>query len=151
MESNNNYSELLNDLWHKMINIANQSHLKKDYPRIQGLGHLEIGVINIVSHKPDIIFREICDELNMPKSSLTNVIDKLEKRNYVKRIISKRDKRSFSLELTVEGNLAQKEHLQFESFIFNKMMNALDTDEEKQLLIHLIGKIVIYFNNSNKK
>jgi ubiquinone/menaquinone biosynthesis C-methylase UbiE len=84
--------------------------------------------------KPDVILGEIVSILNIPKSTLTNAVDRLEKRNYINRIISKRDRRSYGLELTEEGHLAQKEHLDFEYTVYGRILNALDTDEENKLV-----------------
>nr|WP_026882607.1 MarR family transcriptional regulator [Clostridium akagii] len=133
------------DLWHVMIKKSNFRKVEKKYSRINGLTTIEISIISIVSEKPDVILREICAFIDIPKSTLTNAVDRLEKRNYINRVISKRDRRSYGLQLTEEGQLAQKEHLDFEKTIYGRMLNALDTDEEKQELFKLLRKIVNNF------
>lgn len=134
-------------LWHVMIKKSNYRSIEDKFPRISSLTTTEIGIISIVSKNPEVILREICTALDIPKSTLTNAIDRLEKRNYINRIISKRDRRSYGLELTEEGHLAQKEHVGFENMVYGRILNALDTEEEKQELFKLLRKIVSNFEN----
>lgn len=133
-------------LWHEMIKKSDFRKVEEQFPRISGLTTIEISIISIVSKNPDVILREICTYLDIPKSTLTNAIDRLEKRNYLNRIISKRDKRSYGLELTEEGYLAQKEHIDFEYTVYGRLLNSLDTEEEKQELFKLLRKIVNNFD-----
>lgn len=137
--------EEFSELWHILMKKSNFSKIEEQFPRVSGLTTIEIGIISIVSKSPDVILREICTSLDIPKSTLTNAIDRLEKRNYINRIISKRDRRSYGLKLTEEGNLAQKEHIDFESMVYGRLLNALDTNEEKQELFKLLRKIVSNF------
>ena len=95
-----------------------------------------------MSKNPDVILGEIISSLDIPKSTLTSAIDRLEKRKYINRIISKRDRRSYGLELTEEGQLAQKEHIDLEYMAYGRILNALDTEEEKQELFKLLKKII---------
>lgn len=143
-----NYVELLNELWHTLIKLPKYIEFEHNFSRLQGITTLEISVLNAVSEKPDIIFKEICDTLNIPKSTLTNAVDRLEKRKYLYRVISHRDRRSFGLELTDEGRAAQEEHLKFEFTLCSTILNALDNDNERELLLNLLGKIL---NNLGKR
>ena len=137
--------EEFSELWHSIIKKSNFSKIEEQFPRFNGLTTIEISIISIVSKNPDVILGEIVATLDIPKSTLTNAIDRLEKRNYINRVISKRDRRSYGLELTEEGHLAQKEHLDFEHTVYGRLLNALDTDKEKQELFKLLRKIVSNF------
>ena len=140
--------EEFSELWHEMMKKSNFRKVEEQFPRISGLTTIEISIISIVSKNPDVILREICTYLDIPKSTLTNAVDRLEKRNYLNRIISKRDKRSYGLELTAEGHLAQKEHIDFEYTVYGRLLNTLDTEEEKQELFKLFRKIVHNFDGT---
>lgn len=137
-----NHIELLSKLWHRLVKLTQYQEMEWEFERIKDLSPLEIGIISLVSRRPDIIFREICEEFCLPKSTLTNVIDRLERRRYLKRTISQRDRRTFGLELSEEGALAQKEHLEYEKKIYSKIINALESEEDKLMLLSLVGKIV---------
>lgn len=137
-----NYVEELNQLWHKLIELTQFKQYEDKYSHLRELSTVEIGIINMVAYKPDVIFREICEAFDLPKSSLTSIIDRLEKWRYLKRTISSRDRRSYGLELTDIGLEAQKEHLSYEYETMSGIINALDTQGEKQEFITLLGKIV---------
>jgi DNA-binding MarR family transcriptional regulator len=135
-------SELLNEKLHKLLKLSKYSELEEKFKRLTGLSVLEIGVINAVYYSQDIIFKDICERLKIPKTTLTSLINRLERQNYLKRLPNKSDKRSVGLELTEDGILAQQEHMQFEDAICNTIIMALGTDENRQLLFSLLDEII---------
>ena len=74
------------------------------------------------------------DELNnlWHRILLTSMIDRLEKKNLIKRAISTKDRRSYKLELTEEGRKTQVEHDKFEAEFYARIINSLDTYEEME-------------------
>lgn len=144
-----NYVEKLNTQWHKLMKLTESKEIEQKYKEFKELSTVEIGIISMVYHKPDIIFRDICDELDLPKSTLTNIIDRLEKWGYLKRTISQRDRRSYGIELTEKGFLIQKEHTGYEYDILSRLLNALDTDEEKKTFLNLMDKIIGNLESKN--
>jgi len=135
-------------LWHELLKISTNNNMEENFPNFIKLSTTEIDIIKMVSYNPNIILGEICTALDLPKSTLTNVINRLEKRGFLTRIISKRDMRSYGLLLSKKGILAQQEHKKYEQILFNGILNALDSDEEKNTLINLMSKIV---ENISKK
>lgn len=135
------YVDLLTKFWNKMFKVANYNTLQNQFEELKELTPREIGIIGLTYDKPDIILREICDFLNVPKSSMTSMIDRLEKRDYVKRVISNRDRRSFGVELTDKGRKVQNQHEQYEKMILKKVINSLDTDGEREIFLKLVDKI----------
>ncbi|MBE6091049.1 MAG: MarR family transcriptional regulator [Clostridium beijerinckii] len=131
-----------NILWHRMLFESSYKDIEAKYTRIKGLSDNEISIIRIIFEKEEVIIRDILEILNIPKSTLTNMIDRLEKRNLIRRSISKRDRRSYKLELTEEGKKAQEEHIKFEEEIYGKVMISLDTYEERENLLNIMRKIV---------
>jgi len=132
----------LSDLWHSMLHASKYRKIEEEYKRLNELTSIEIGIIRIIFQKEDVILKEICSILEIPKSTLTNAIDRLEKRNYIKRVISNKDRRSFGLVLTEEGKILQKEHTDFEKAIYGQFLNYLDTHEEKEAFLKLLRKVV---------
>ncbi|PRR84709.1 HTH-type transcriptional regulator MhqR [Clostridium luticellarii] len=133
--------EELSRIWHSMIMEPNYKSVESQFSRIHGLSTVEIGVLRIISEKEDVIIKDIVDILKIPKSTLTSVINRLEKRKLIKRTISSRDKRSYKLVLTQEGILAQEEHIEFEKNFYARIMECLDTCEEREELLKLMKKI----------
>jgi len=132
----------LNKLWHRMLVESNYEDIESKYSNIQELSTNEIAIIRIISEKEEVIIKDILEVLKLPKSTLTSIIDRLEKRNLIVRAISKRDRRSYKLELTEKGKIAQDEHVRFEEEVYGKIMISLDTYEEREELLKLIRKIV---------
>ena len=131
-----------------MLVESNYKDIESKYPNIQGLSTNELAIIRIISEKEEVIIKDILEALNIPKSTLTSIIDKLEKRNFVIRAISKRDRRSYKLELTEKGKVIQDEHIKFEEEVYGKIMISLDTYEEREDFLKLLRKIVGNISNT---
>ena len=115
----------LNILWHRMLIESNYKDIESKYSNIQGISTNELAIIRIISEKEEVIIKDILEVLNLPKSTLTSIIDRLEKRNLIVRAISKRDRRSYKLELTEKGKIVQDEHIKFEEEVYGKIMTFL--------------------------
>jgi DNA-binding MarR family transcriptional regulator len=141
--------EELNRLWHVMLKESNYKDIEAKYPNLGKLSTSEISIIRIISEKDEVIIKDILEILDIPKSTLTSMIDRLEKQEFIVRAINKRDRRSYKLELTEKGKIVQVEHNKFEEEVYGKIILSLDTYEERQQLLELIEKIA--HNISKKK
>ena len=131
-------------LWHQILEFDQTQNVEQLFPHFVGLSTNEISVISMVADDPQIILKDICTRLNMPKSTLTNTINRLEKKGYLTRTIARQDLRSYGLVLTELGIKAQKEHKEYETVCFAKVMDALSMEEQEQLL-YLMKKIITSF------
>lgn len=129
-------------LWHQILDLDRKLGIDKLFPNFHQLTTTEISIIQMVFEKEDVILKDISHRLSLPKSTLTNTINRLEKKGYLCRAISKQDLRSYSLELTSKGLLAQKEHAEYEKLVFSGIMQALNTDEERYDLIRLLKTMI---------
>lgn len=128
-------------VYYKMLH----NNFEDNFPKIKGLTHLEIGVLRVISENPGAMLIEISKKLAIPKSTLTSVVDRLERRGYVNRTISKKDRRSFELLLTEDGKCAQQQHIESEKMIYKKIAGAFDAPEELSTFIELLQKVVEHF------
>lgn len=108
--------------------------------RLAGFLVLDLHVLALVAAQPDSILREIRDRLEIPNSTLTSVVDRLEKRGLLRRVISPRDRRSYGLALTPAGRKVQTEHDRVHRRIAAQVLDALD-EAEQQRLIDLLAKV----------
>lgn len=132
----------LNDKLHALLRLTNYVEMENRFNFIQKLTVHEISIISLVARNPDIILREISEQMHMPKTTLTSIINRLEDRNYIKRVTNDKDKRSFRIELTEVGKLAQEEHLRLQTSVCERLLGSLRTDEDKKLLLELLDKII---------
>jgi len=132
----------LRRLWHA---LAGQRRAVKDDARfraIHDLSPMETGVIDVVAETPEAIIGDVGRALGLPKSTLTSLIDRLEAQGYLRRVISRRDRRSYGLELTRKGRTAWLAHVRFETEVWQKMLAGLDGDGERKEFLALLRKIV---------
>lgn len=136
--------KLFDELYHLLLrqNLTSESNCPKE---IKELTSLDISVVNIVAFNPDIIVKEIAEKLNVPNSTLTSSLNRLEKKGIANRTISSRDRRSFGVILTDKGLKLQQIHLEFERTYFESILEKLDTHEERALLLGLLKKIIYGF------
>jgi DNA-binding MarR family transcriptional regulator len=107
----------------------------------EGLSPFDLHILAIVQAKPDVILREIKEYLDVPNSTLTGIIDRLENRGLIERVISSRDRRSFGLKLTGKGRALRAEQLQVRRSAAAKMLGALDSEKEKETFVAMMVKI----------
>jgi len=108
---------------------------------LEGIQLLDLHILKLVEQSPEIILKEIRQELNMPHSTLTSAINRLGERGLIERVISQRDLRSFGLILTQNGRNIRKEHDRVDRLIATKVLEALDTEEERGMLSSLLEKV----------
>lgn len=144
-----NYNEkdiqALSKIHHEFYYKVLHSHYEDRFPKIKNLTPLEMGVLGTLSENPGAMLREIADTLAVSKSTLTSVVDRLERRGYIYRAISQKDRRSFELILTEDGKCAQQEHIASERGLYGKIVDALDSPEEVASLILLLQKVADRF------
>ncbi len=131
--------ERLDKVYHALVVSMQKTSEELWKDKLQGISTVEVSILSIIERKPDVILKEITQILGVPASTLTNAVDRLEKRGLLTRVISKRDRRSFGLALTEDGRLAQQEHRQSEALLWQKILGAYDTTEERSELIRLLS------------
>lgn len=129
------------ELYHIMLSMDQSLGLEDKFPNFICLSPNEITVIDMVAKNPDIIMKDICTALSMPKSTLTNMVNRLERSGYITRTITRKDLRSYGLALTDKGITTQKEHAEYEQFVFGGALMTLEP-EEREELIRIMDKII---------
>lgn len=131
--------EKLDQVYHALVVSVQKTSEELWKDKLAGISTVEISILSIIERKPDVILKEITQILGVPASTLTNAVDRLEKRGLLTRVISKRDRRSFGLALTEDGRIAQDEHRQSEALLWQKILGAYDTADERGELIRLLS------------
>ena len=128
-------------LYHRLIGTNFGSEV--EYPdELKSLAATDISVLSLACGDPQIMIREIADRLKIPNSTLTSAINRLEKAGLAERVISRRDRRSFSLTITEKGRAVQQMHLDFEKEFFGLILSRLPSSRERTDLMNLIETIL---------
>lgn len=130
-----------NQLYHKLIFITQQKNEDLFSNPLKNFTTIEISIINYVYQYPKITVKKLLEILKVPNSTLTNAINRLEKKKLLSRIINEEDKRSYRLQLTQQGEQVQIKHIESEEILFNMILSPL-TNEERQLFIECFKKII---------
>lgn len=150
-EINPEQIQALDRVWHKLVVVTQRTSQELWKNSLEGATTIEISILSIVEKKPDVILKEISTILDIPASTLTNAVDRLEKRGLLQRVISKRDRRSFGLELTEQGLFAQMEHRKSEDRLWAGILNSFDTEEERAQFVFLLEKLADNFTASSEE
>lgn len=110
-------------------------------PLLSDLQYLDLHVLGMAEENPHASLRDIRKYLSIPQSSLTSIVNKLERAGLVRRVPRNEDRRSYTLEITAQGQAIQDEHKRIEEMICLKILMALETDEERTIFVQLLAKV----------
>ena len=102
---------------------------------------LDQHVLQVVAEHAGTSVKAIREHFRMPRSSLTSVINRLEKRGLLVRRIHPEDRRSYLLEATEAGRKVQEKHNRQDRDMAASLLRPLN-GEERKLFVELLGKIV---------
>lgn len=112
--------------------------------KLRSLTFLDLHIIAIAHQDPNLILKDIKEHLHIPHSTLSSSVSKLERMGLVRRVINRRDLRSYSIEMTKEGREIMKEHERIDVEQVGKLMAPLSDDERKQL-VWLVQKAISHY------
>ena len=81
--------------------------------------------------------------LHLPKSTLTSILQRLERQGYLRRMPRETDRRSACLTLTEQGVAFYHTYLAYQQDLGERILHGLNREEQQQLLA-LLQKIQSY-------
>ncbi|MDR3063582.1 MAG: MarR family transcriptional regulator [Methanobrevibacter sp.] len=104
-------------------------------------------VISLLKIQPEIMQKELGYLLDISTQALAEILNKLEKKGYITREQSKKDRRSFVIKLTDSGREAVPEENYKRNYNYiEESFDCLD-DEEQENLINYLDKIIENIEN----
>lgn len=140
----------LDDVWHKLVWTLQRQSAQLWKGQLKDLSTIEISILEIIEKTPDVVLKEILLRLGVPNSTLTNALNRLERRGLIRRAINSKDKRSFTLQLTEAGLDAQQEHKRDEQLLWQRILTAFESTEERAEMIRLLGKLADSLSNTKE-
>lgn len=115
------------------VNILNSKIKKCFIDRLQNNGinitPEQYLVLDILWEKQSLSQQNIADIIQKDKNSVTKIIDSLEKKNFVNRVVDTKDRRINKIELTEEGLALEEITTQVAINFMNDTVKDIDTQD----------------------
>lgn len=89
-------------------------------------------IMGMVYEKPDLILKDIRLVLDLPQTTLSSMIAKLENMNLIERIANPSDLRSFFIRVTDRGKQLIEQHKREDQEYVRNILLGLDEEEREQ-------------------
>lgn len=126
------------------VNILNSRIKKCFFDKLQENGinitPEQFLVLDILWDKQSISQQNIADIIQKDKNSVTKIIDSLEKKNLVKRVVDKKDRRINKIELTEEASALEKKTTEVAINFMNDVIKGID-NQELDLFVNVMRKL----------
>ena len=129
-----NYSSMLQEVFRTFKNMTNtQSNVPLT---IDQFGFL----IAIYEKKEEVIQKDMAEVLGKDQSSILRIVDSLEKKELVRRVVDNNDRRKNFLMVTKKGDNVINQYLKIESQLDDKLLDGLlksDIDTFYKVMDHI--------------
>ena len=120
---------------HRAVNECVNQHIQQ-----HGLHPTEFAVLELLYHKGEQPLQQIGEKILLASGSITYVVDKLEKKGFLRRAACAKDRRVTYAQVTEAGAKFMEEIFPDHQKMIDEMMSVL-SDDEKETAIHLLKKI----------
>lgn len=105
-----------------------------------GLSSRELYVLEHIRDDSPWRFNDFAENYRIKPSTLTGIVERLEKKGLLKRERDEKDRKAVYLRCTVQGKEIVKQHIEEDQLFFDSMLSALGLEEKVQF-INLVKKI----------
>ena len=110
----------------------------------------ELALLRTLVAEGPMITKELGGRFRVPVSTMTGLVDRMEKRGLVRRVPGRRDRRSIELEATPAGALALREHARGLEAIARGLLEALP-ERDQQALITILRKVADRLDGTSRR
>ena len=130
-------------VWHEVLmNSATAEDVAK-YAPLAGRSPVELRILLLAGSTQDLPVSAYAEALHLPKSTLTSILQRLERQGYLHRMPRETDRRSACLTLTEQGVAFYHTYLAYQQDLGERILHGLNREEQQQLLA-LLQKIQSY-------
>lgn len=140
-------------LIHKLLEVF---EYKSEYQRqTSDIQPQDMYVLERIYFNEKIGIKEISRRYNIPPSTLTGIIDRLEKKALVERLRTSEDRRAVEVAATENGKVVVERHIEEDIIFSSNFFNTLDQEKQekfKELLGELLDHISLdtLFSRNNE-
>ena len=128
-----------------MINEILDQRNKKQNPEMKSITKGQGRLIVLLKRKDNLSTKELSEILNISVTSLNETLNKLEKKNFIRKVPSQKDKRVLLVELTEEGR-----NLEFNDPKDIDIFDSL-SEEEKDNLNDYLNRLILNIHDKFKE
>lgn len=128
--------------------ISNFTKIISDFSEAEKLKTLEFYVLLYLGLKGPQKMSDLASHFSTTKSNITNIIDSLEEKKYVKRIRNNKDRRIITIALDKKGKEVFNETLKNFELMFNDFISKVSKDDF-EVISKGFYKIIEIYNNSS--
>jgi DNA-binding MarR family transcriptional regulator len=110
----------------------------------------ELALLRALAKEGPMITRALGGRFGVPVSTMTGLVDRMEKKGLVRRVRGRRDRRAIELEATPAGALALREHARGMEAIARGMLETLG-DRDQQALIAILRRVHEGFASADRR
>lgn len=123
---------------------------QQDMKRYQ-LNPSEFAVLELLHHKGPTPIQQIGGRVLLASGTMTYVVDKLEKKGYLKRCPCVQDRRVIYAELTEQGTALMQDIFPKHAQALHQLMEVLPAEEQEQLtsLLKKLGRHITQVNTNH--
>ncbi len=133
------------DLTHLLIELYDKiSSWELTVVKDSGLSPAQMHAVEIVGHHGEMRMKEMAQRMGITTGTLTVMVDRLETLEVLQRQPNPQDRRSYVIVLTDKGQQLFTEHQKLHDLLTRELTATFD-DEEKNLLQHLLTRLVSQF------
>lgn len=134
------------------VNILNSKIKKCFFDRLQEHGinvtPEQYLVLDILWDRQSLSQQNIADIIQKDKNSVTKIIDSLEKKNLVNRVVDQKDRRINKIELTAEGLALEKITTEVAINFMNDVVKDID-NQDLDKFVEVMCKLKDNLDNNN--
>ena len=101
--------------------------------RESGLTNQQIMVIKLIAHNKQVNISQLCEEMSLSKGTISGIVARLEKADYVKKIKDEKDKRNTYVAFSDKGYEFVKNFIEEINGSFDKVFENFTEEEVKQV------------------
>lgn len=106
----------------------------KQIQKVSGVTGPQLLVLHAINRSKELTTGNIAKEVNLSQATVTSILDRLEAKEYVKRIRSTQDKRKVFVSLTIKGqHLVDSAPELLQDKLINNLL-SLPVDEQQKML-----------------
>ncbi|MBE6905927.1 MarR family winged helix-turn-helix transcriptional regulator [Marasmitruncus massiliensis] len=135
-----------NKILHRMIDLI---QYKDTYQQQSSeIQPQDMFVLERIYFHKTVQIRDLTKNYGIPPSTLTGILDRLERRKYIQRIRKENDRRAIELLITDAGNAVLQEHIREDKIFAWNLFHTLPSEERQQLL-YLLDELLSNVSKEN--